>query len=105
MDTNSPKKENNIPIPQLYWPLEDNLTPIYSNAFAAFAGPDNVIILFGDFLPTGIHFHSKEEIEEYVKTATIKPQVKIVMSIKAFNEFYKVIKDRVDGLEADQDVG
>jgi hypothetical protein len=97
--------ENKIPIPQLYWPIEDNLTPIYSNAFAAFVGPEDVVILFGDFLPTGIHFRNTKEVEDYVKTATIKPQVKIVMSISSFKIFYKVINDRMIILEKGQNGG
>ncbi|MEI7987648.1 MAG: hypothetical protein WCI88_01310 [Chloroflexota bacterium] len=83
---------------KMLWPIEESLTPIYTNAFAAFLSDKEAIILFGAMLPTGIIFRSTQEIDEYLKKPNITPLVKLVMSIDSFKDFVHVLQERIDYL-------
>ena len=86
----------------LKWPIEDGLPPLYSNVFASFLSPKEVVILFGSFIPTGITFHSEEEQAEYFKSPTIQPLAKIVLSIDAFKKFYDMLTPRMNRISAQE---
>ena len=76
----------------LRWPLEDDLQAVYANQFAiSSVGPEYVIV-FGEFLPTGFAHRSKQEIEEYLKHANIKPVAKIVVSPEGLKAFFGLLK-------------
>lgn len=76
----------------LRWPLDDNLQAAYANQFAiSSVGPEYVIV-FGEFLPTGFANRPKQEVEEYLKHASIKPVAKIVVSPEGLKAFFNLLK-------------
>jgi hypothetical protein len=78
------------------WPLEDDLPLFYANQFAIYETDQEVVLIFGSFIPTGFAFRSKEEIKDYLKTAEVKPLTKVVMSRSGWNALYGLIKKRME---------
>jgi len=97
----SQKNDNEPIIQKLSWPLVDELPPLYSNVFASFVGANEVILLLGSFIPTGVQFHNEEEQEEYYKNPTVQPLAKIVMSRPSFEKFYEMLQQRMDNIKND----
>lgn len=80
----------------LKWPLEDGLQTVYANQFAISSiGPEYVIV-FGEFLPAGFANRSKQEVEEYLKQANIKPVAKVVVSPEGLKAFFGLLKGYMD---------
>lgn len=80
----------------LKWPLEDDLPLFYANQFALYETDQEVVLIFGSFIPTGFAFRPKEEIEDYLKTAEVKPLAKVVMSHGGWNALLGLIKKNMD---------
>ncbi len=94
--------ENPIPEGQtidLKWPLVDDLHAQYANQFSIADTGNEIILTFGNFLPTGFYKRSQEEIQEYLKDATITPLAKIVLSRAGFHAFFQLLKSRIDDLD------
>ena len=88
-------EEGNLAV-NLKWPLEDNLQTVYANQFAiAATGPEHILV-FGEFLPSGFANRSKQEIEEYLRHATIKPVAKVVVSPEGLGAFYRLLKSYME---------
>ena len=62
------------------WPFEDGLTPLYANQFSILKTPYEFVLVFGEFNPTGFSGRSKEELQEYLDKAEVKPVCKVIMS-------------------------
>ncbi len=75
----------------LKWPLEDGLQTVYANQFAISGPGPEYILMFGEFLPAGFANRSKQEIEEYLRDATIKPVAKVVISPEGLEAFYSLL--------------
>lgn len=86
----------------LKWPLEDDLPAIYANQFAVSVLGSETVITFGEFLPAGLHNRSRQEIEDYLRDATVRPVAKIVISPAGLEAFYGLLKGFVEkGQERD----
>ncbi|MBI3360887.1 MAG: hypothetical protein HY023_07235 [Chloroflexi bacterium] len=81
---------------KLKWPLEDSLQAVYANQFALSDFGPEIVIALGEFLPTGLPNRTKEEIEEYLANATIKPVVKIILSPTGLEAFFGLLKGYMD---------
>ena len=79
---------------ELKWPIEDDLPFLYTNHFSISDTGHEIIIVFGNFLPTGFHRRSNEEIEAYLSQAMVKPIAKIVMSHSGFKAFMGLLESK-----------
>lgn len=86
-----PSEGDKIPV-SLKWPLEDDLPTVYANQFAISAPGPEYVIVFGEFLPTGFANRPKQEIEEFLRQASVKPVAKIVVSPEGLEAFYGLLK-------------
>jgi len=91
--------ENETNAQHLFWPHEDKLPPLYSNVFASFVGDNEVILLLGSFIPTGVQFQNENEREEYYKNPTVQPLAKIVMSRPSFEKFFEMLQQRMINIQ------
>ncbi len=79
------------------WPLENDAPLIYANQFALFETEHEVILVFGNFMPIiSYPNRSREEIEEYLSRAEIKPLAKIVLSHGGFKALLGMLKGKMD---------
>ena len=78
------------------WPLEDGLPLFYANQYAIFETENEVVLIFGSFMPTGFVLRSREEIENYLESAEVKPLVKVVMSHGGWNALAGLIKQKLE---------
>jgi len=70
---------------RLLWPVGTGGQSVYANQFALTrSGPDEYVLEFGEFLPTGLAHRTKEEIEEQLKDVLIKPVARIILSRRGF---------------------
>jgi hypothetical protein len=90
-----PPEGNPIPVTPK-WPLEDDLPLVYANQFAIYETDHEVVLIFGNFMPTGFVFRSQKEIEDYLKTAEVKPLAKVVMSHGGWNALLGLLKTKMD---------
>lgn len=77
---------------RLKWPLDDNLPVYYANHFALLRTDDEAVLVFGTFLPAGLHTRSEEEVQEYLENATVKPLAKIAMTPAGLEALYMMLK-------------
>ena len=73
------------------WPLDTLLQSVYANQFAITRSGSEYVLEFGEFLPTGFSNRSKEEIQAYLDTATIKPVSRIVVSPNGLKAFFNML--------------
>jgi hypothetical protein len=74
-------EDEGVPIQQQpKWPIEDGLEPLYANQFSILKTPYEVVLVFGEFNPTGFSGRSTEEIQEYLGKAEVTPVCKVIMS-------------------------
>jgi hypothetical protein len=64
---------------KIRWPIESDVPLVWANQFAFLNTGHEVVLSFGQFVPT-LHNVTEEEIEEYVKNATVEPVARIVMT-------------------------
>jgi len=88
-------------VQQLKWPLEDGLTPLYVNQFSIIRTQHEVVLVFGEFIPTGLSGRTEEEIRNYLETAEVKPISKIVMSPAGAKALLGIMMDNLKGLTID----
>jgi len=84
------------------WPLEDELLPLYATQFSITRTPHEVVLVFGDFIPTGLTRRSEEQIQDYLKTANIKPLSKIVMSYAGARALFTIMKENLKEIESEE---
>ena len=48
----------------LLWPLENELSAVYANHASIAVSDSEVTLVFGSFLPTGMHGRDEEEVNE-----------------------------------------
>lgn len=94
--------EGRIPGGEIRWPLEDHLEYLYANHFAVLDTGNEIVLVFGNFLPTGLHRRSPEEIQNYLKTAEVNPVAKIVLSKQGFSAFFELLRSRKKSLEDEE---
>lgn len=98
----SDKKSGSYPVKNLKWPLEDGLPPLHANNFSLIRTSYEVVLLFGDFIPTGFAGRSQDEIEKYMESATVRPLSKIVMSNEGFRALFNLLKSNYEEVEAEK---
>lgn len=81
------------------WPVTDQLPFLYANHFSITETEHEVVITFGNFVPTGVLTRSPEEINKYLSSATINPLAKVVMSKAGFEAFLNLLIKRGKDLE------
>jgi len=86
---------------QLKWPLEDGLAPLYANQFSIMRTPHEVVLVFGEFIPTGFYGRTEEDIRNYLETAEVKPISKIVMSPAGAKALLGIMLDNLKDLPID----
>lgn len=98
--TDEPVEKGRKPISNVdvKWPLDDDLPFLYANHFALYETENEVIIVFGNFLPTGFPKRGREEIDQFIQNAEIKPIAKIVVSQGGFKAFMGLLKSRMEEL-------
>ena len=79
----------------LKWPLEDDLPFLYAYHFSILDTGHEVVLVFGNFIPTGLPHRSQEEVESYSDQSEIQPVAKIVMSQNGFKAFVGLIEGRI----------
>jgi hypothetical protein len=84
--------------PNFKWPLDDDLPLLYANNFLVFETEQEIILAFGNFLPTGLANRTENEITKYLDTATVNPVAKIVMAKGAFKAFFEMLKAKNENL-------
>ncbi len=90
----------------LQWPLEDGLQAVYANQFAVFGNGPEYVIMFGEFLPSGLFANRpKQEIEEYLKNAKVKPLAKVVLSPAGLETFYGLLKNYMEQKQVSEQRG
>ena len=89
----------------LRWPWEDSLQAVYANQFAVFGAGPEYVIMFGEFLPTGLPNRTKQEIEEHLRNATIKPVAKVIVSAAGLEAFFGLLKGLTDKKEQGEQGG
>ncbi len=72
---------------KLKWPLDDNIQTVYANQFAISQFGPEIVITFGEFLPASFANRSKQEVEEYIKNASVKLVAKVVLSPEGLKAF------------------
>jgi hypothetical protein len=90
-----PKQEEYLEI-KPKWPLEDNLMAIYANQFAITQYGPEIVVTFGEFLPTGLAGRPEAEVEEYLNNASVKPLAKVVMTPAGLEALYGLLKGYMD---------
>jgi hypothetical protein len=88
---------------KLKWPLEDGVQAVYANQFAISQTGPEIVIAFGEFLPVTFVNRSKPEVEEFLKSATVKPVAKVILSPAGLEAFYNLLKtyfekNKLDGI-------
>ena len=68
--SNQPIDEDGIEL-KLKWPLSESIQTVYANQFAISQLGPEIVITFGEFLPVSFVNRSQQEVEEYVKNATV----------------------------------
>jgi hypothetical protein len=87
------------------WPFEDDLPYLYANHFAVFETPNDVVFVFGNFMPTGLVDRSDDEVKNYLSKAEIQPLAKIVVSREGLKAFLGLLKPKLDELFAQEKEG
>lgn len=93
--SNQSKEPEKIEL-KLIWPLDDNLQAVYANQFAISNYGPEVVITFAEFLPSSFANRSKQEIEEYLKNAHVKPVAKVIISREGLDAFFGLLKNYVE---------
>lgn len=94
--------ENQKLTTDLKWPIEDDLPSLYANHFSITDTGHEVILTFGDFLPTGFHRRSEEEIKSFIDQAEVRPIAKIVMSQNGYKALIGLL-ERGKKLNSEED--
>ena len=98
-----PTGKNSVESPQPKWPLEDGLQPLYANQFSITRTPHEIVLVFGEFIPTGVFSRrSEEEVKDYLDTALIRPISKIVMSYAGAKALNAILTDNLKNLDGEK---
>jgi hypothetical protein len=84
---------------KLRWPLENDLPAVYANHASIIVSEHEVTVLFGSFLPTGMHNRNEEEVEEFLGKVSVQPVAKIVMTKQGFESVYHMLEKYAVGAE------
>jgi hypothetical protein len=95
---NKPEEAKRVEL-DLRWPLEDDIPYLYANHFAVIDTGHEVILAFGNFLPTGLHKRSDQEVENFLKSSEVNPVAKIVLSPSGFEAFLGLLRNKMTELE------
>jgi hypothetical protein len=91
-----------IPLTQPKWPLEDSIPSLYANHFSIVRTPHEVVLVFGEFIPTGLSNRSKDEIQSYLETATVRPISKIVISYAGAKALFAIMKENLEKMAQEE---
>jgi hypothetical protein len=98
-------EDEGVALPQPKWPIEDGLTSIYANYFSITSTPQEVVLVFGNFIPTGFSRRSEEEIKSYIENATVRPVSKIIMSHAGARALFAIMEDNLKQIAIREDGG
>jgi hypothetical protein len=84
------------------WPFEDGLEPLYANQFSIARTPHEVVLVFGEFIPTGFSRRSSEEINDFLETALVRPLSKIIMSPAGAKALMTIMTDSLKDLVVEE---
>ena len=89
------KNKQEIKVQSIKWPLKDNLPFLYANHFAIFGTDNEMVIAFGNFLPTGLPNRDSDELFEFISSAEVTPVAKIVMSKAGYEALLNIMMENV----------
>ncbi len=98
-------EDEGVALPQPKWPIEDGLPSIFANYFSITSTPQEVVLVFGDFIPTGFSGRSEEEIKSYVKNATVRPVSKVVMTHAGAKALFAIMKENLENIAKREERG
>ena len=85
------------------WPLEDDIPYLYANHFALVDTGNEFVLAFGNFLPTGLHQRTQEEIKSYLSEADVNQVAKIVISTNGFTALLNLLNDKMEEIKKNKE--